>query len=258
MILHLSDLHFGTEKKECLDAIRRFVTEHEIEAVVVSGDLTQRARFKQFYACKIFLDSLGLPYIVIPGNHDIPLFHLWRRFFNPFGRYQMFFGMTEQVLETENFYIMGLNTIHPKFHTKGTIHLDQIAAVAEKLKQSPSRKRTILLTHQPFYVDSLDRSYFKDRPENSILALKVWAPLGLDAILHGHLHQSAVYDLNKVYALNAHKPLYEVHAGTATSYRLHHQTRNSFNLIDASLKVVEYYFEQQQSKFIIFNESQKI
>ena len=62
MILHLSDLHFGTEKSACMAAIRLFCLEHEIEAVVVSGDLTQRARYTQFYDCKQFLDSLNLPY----------------------------------------------------------------------------------------------------------------------------------------------------------------------------------------------------
>ena len=91
MILHLSDLHFGTEKSACMAAIRLFCLEHEIEAVVVSGDLTQRARYTQFYDCKQFLDSLNLPYLVVPGNHDIPLYHLWNRVFSPFTRYQLFF-----------------------------------------------------------------------------------------------------------------------------------------------------------------------
>ncbi len=67
MILHLSDLHFGTEREACLQAIRQLCEEHPFEAVVVSGDLTQRARFIQFYACRQFLDSLQLPYLVVPG-----------------------------------------------------------------------------------------------------------------------------------------------------------------------------------------------
>ena len=73
MILHLSDLHFGTERPECLKAIQQFCQSHPLEAVVVSGDLTQRARFGQFFDCKKFLDQLNTPYMVIPGNHDIPL-----------------------------------------------------------------------------------------------------------------------------------------------------------------------------------------
>lgn len=73
MLLHLSDLHFGTERPECIRPIQKFCAVHKPEVVVVSGDLTQRAKFKEFYACKQFLESLNIPYFVVPGNHDIPL-----------------------------------------------------------------------------------------------------------------------------------------------------------------------------------------
>ena len=123
MILHLSDLHFGTEREACLQAIRQLCEEHYFEAVVVSGDLTQRARFIQFYACRQFLDSLKLPYLVVPGNHDIPLYHVWNRFFSPFARYQLFFGGMENTLETEHFYVIGVNSIRRRYHTRGHISL---------------------------------------------------------------------------------------------------------------------------------------
>mgnify|MGYP000859553870 FL=1 len=110
MLLHLSDLHFGTEREVCIQAIQQFCQQHRPEAIVVSGDLTQRARFKQFYACRQFLDSLSLPYLVVPGNHDIPLYQVWNRFFSPFVLYQAFFGRLETTLETEHFYIVGLCT----------------------------------------------------------------------------------------------------------------------------------------------------
>ena len=103
MLLHLSDLHFGTEREVCIQAIQQFCQQHRPEAIVVSGDLTQRARFKQFYACRQFLDSLSLPYLVVPGNHDIPLYQVWNRFFSPFVLYQAFFGRLETTLETEHF-----------------------------------------------------------------------------------------------------------------------------------------------------------
>lgn len=83
MLLHLSDLHFGTEIEACLDAIRLFCTQHKPEVIVVSGDITQRARYQQFYKCRQFLDSLNIPYLVVPENHDIPLYHVWNRFFHP-------------------------------------------------------------------------------------------------------------------------------------------------------------------------------
>jgi 3',5'-cyclic AMP phosphodiesterase CpdA len=251
MILHLSDLHFGTEQENCLKAIREFCLEYPLEAVVVSGDLTQRARYLQFFHCKKFLESLGLPYIVIPGNHDIPLFHLWKRFWKPFGRYQFFFGDMEQTLETDHFYIMGLNTIHPKFHTKGMITDAQIKKINQQLAKAPDQKQKILLTHQPFFLGTAEKNLAKDRPVNSVKALRAWAEFGLNAVLHGHLHQSAVFDLNEIYQLGADHEIFEVHAGTATSYRLHGQSVNSFNLIYPDLKVEVFKFDQTQLKFTL-------
>ena len=126
MLLHLSDLHFGTERPECIRAIQKFCIEQQPEVVVVSGDLTQRAKFKEFYACKQFLESLKIPYFVVPGNHDIPLYHLWNRAFRPFGLYQLFFGSLENTLVTQHFYLIGMNSIRRRYHTRGSISLEKI------------------------------------------------------------------------------------------------------------------------------------
>ena len=251
MILHLSDLHFGTEKIECIDAIRKFCNLHSPEAVVVSGDLTQRARFKQFYACKQFLESLQLPYLVIPGNHDIPLYHLWNRFFNPFRRYQWFFGKMETVLETEHFFVVGVNSIRRRYHTKGHISIEQIQYIDQILKNAPPYKLKLVVAHQPFYSPPDDPHGIKDCPVLGKTALKMWGKSGLNGLLHGHLHQSAVYDLNLIYQLQSHHPVLEIHAGTATSYRLHQGLPNSFNVIENNMDVTPYYFSEQLQEFVI-------
>ena len=250
MILHLSDLHFGTEQIACISAIQRFCQQHQPEAVVVSGDLTQRARFEQFAACKQFLDRLGCAYLVIPGNHDIPLYHLWHRFRRPFARYQFFFGEMEHVLETEHFYLIGLNTIRAHYHTKGEISLAQIEQVNTLLKQAPAHKKKMIVTHQPFYTPPNDSHGKKDKPLLAQTALAQWAQLGLNGLLHGHLHQSAVYDLNEIYQFNIGHPLLEIHAGTATSFRLHQHLPNSFNVITSTLDVLFYRFDQNVKDFV--------
>lgn len=251
MILHLSDLHFGTEKKACLEAIQRFCLEHQPEAVVVSGDLTQRARFKQFFDCKKFLESLKIPYLVIPGNHDIPLYHLWNRFFSPFARYQLFFGKLENVLETEHFYVIGVNSIRRRYHTKGHISLEQIQRINALLKSAPEHKIKMIAAHQPFYTPPENDHGVKDCPVLGEMALEAWSQSGLNALVHGHLHQPAVYDLNHVYHLGAAHSILEIHAGTATSYRLHHGLPNSFNMIENNMDVTPYYFSEQLQEFVI-------
>lgn len=250
MILHLSDLHFGTERPECLKAIQQFCQSHPLEAVVVSGDLTQRARFGQFFDCKKFLDQLNTPYMVIPGNHDIPLYHLWNRFFNPFTRYQIFFGELEPVFETENFYLIGVNSIRRRYHTKGHLSLEQIQRIDMKLAQAPVSKLKIIVSHQPFYVPSQNKRGFKDSPLMAKIALQAWAEHGLFGVLHGHLHQPATYDLNQIFELGLDHPVYDVHAGTSASNRLHQNEPNSFNLIDATGNISQYLFDEMAQSFV--------
>ncbi len=249
MLLHLSDLHFGTERPACLTAIQEFCSEQQPELVVVSGDLTQRARYREFFHCKQFLDSLNCPYIVVPGNHDIPLYHVWDRIFNPFTRYQLFFGNMEMTLETEHFYVIGVNSIRRRYHTRGHISLEQIQQIDQILKQAPVDKIKIIAAHQPFYTPPDDPHGIKDCPLLGRMALEVWSQSGLKALLHGHLHQSAVFDLNSLYHLGAGHPVLDIHAGTATSYRLHHALSNSFNVIDKQADVRHYQFNLQQARF---------
>ena len=251
MILHLSDLHFGTEKQACMHAIQVFCEQHQPEAVVVSGDITQRAKFYQFYACKQFLDGLKRPYLVVPGNHDIPLYHIWNRVFSPFVRYQFFFGLAESVLETEHFYLVGLNSIRRRHHTKGHISFAQIQSVAQKLRQAPKDKIKLVVVHQPFYSAPDDAHGIKDCPILGKMALENWSQVGLNGLLHGHLHQPAVYDLNQIYALGALHPVLDIHAGTATSYRLHRGLPNSFNVIYPNMEIEHYYFDAQTHAFLL-------
>ena len=249
MLLHLSDLHFGTERLECIRAIQKFCVEQQPEVVVVSGDLTQRAKFREFLACKQFLESLKTPYFVVPGNHDIPLYHLWKRAFQPFGLYQLFFGSLENTFATQHFYLIGMNSIRRRYHTRGSISLAQIQKVDQQLMQAPANKLKIIVSHQPFYTDN-ENHHLKDCPALGQFAIREWGQHQLYALLHGHLHLVAVYDLNQEFALNLQHPVYEVHAGTATSKRLHKNTPNSFNVIRNDGSFQHYFFDEQQQDFI--------
>lgn len=249
MLLHLSDLHFGTERQECIRAIQTFCQAQRPEVVVVSGDLTQRAKFKEFLACRQFLDGLNIPYFVVPGNHDIPLYQLWSRVFRPFGLYQLFFGSLENTLVTEHFYLIGMNSIRRRYHTRGHISLEQIQHVDEVLQKAPAHKLKIIVSHQPFYTDN-EQHHLKDCPSLGKFALKEWGQHQLFALLHGHLHLVAVYDLNQEFKLNLEQPVYEVHAGTAISSRLHQNMPNSFNVIHNDGTFEHYYFDEVTQSFM--------
>lgn len=249
MLLHLSDLHFGTEQARPVRALKQLCDELAPELVVVSGDLTQRARHQQFIDAKRFLESLQCPYLVIPGNHDIPLFHLPRRFWRPFHRFQQCFGSLEPHIETEHFFVIGVNSIKAHYHTKGSISHRQIEQVALQLQAAPAHKHKIVVSHQPFMVDPQDDKAAKDIPRLMLPALKRWSACGLQALLHGHLHQCAVYDLNRYFLLKCAHPVLDVHAGTALSHRLRHSLPNSVNVVQADLTVSCYHYNDTQGRF---------
>ena len=251
MILHLSDLHFGTEKPECLRAIEQFCKEQQPEAVVVSGDITQRARLMQFVNCKHFLDGLNIPYLVVPGNHDIPLYNVWNRFVSPFRFYQFFFKELEPTLETEHFFIIGVNSVRPRYHTKGHISLEQIQRTDDLLKQAPADKLKLVVLHQPFYTSPGDPHGMEDSPVLAKVALNQWGKSGLNGLLHGHLHKSAVYNLTEVLALDCDHNIYDIHAGTATSHRLYKNLPNGFNVILNDGQVEFYTFDKLSKRFVL-------
>ncbi len=89
-IAHMSDLHFGRTDSTVVKALITFVNEIKPDLVAVSGDLTQRARSWQFQEARAFLDALPKPQIVIPGNHDVPLYNVFARFVSPLDKYRRY------------------------------------------------------------------------------------------------------------------------------------------------------------------------
>ena len=87
VLLQISDTHFGTEQPQVVEALVALAAQQRPDVVVLSGDITQRARPAQFLAAKAFVDRLGAPVLAIPGNHDIALFDLWARLTGPYARY---------------------------------------------------------------------------------------------------------------------------------------------------------------------------
>ena len=84
-IAHLSDIHFGRVDSRIIEPLVQTIEAVAPTFVAVSGDLTQRARRSQFRARASFSTSLRVPVLVVPGNHDVPLFNLAARFIDPYG-----------------------------------------------------------------------------------------------------------------------------------------------------------------------------
>jgi 3',5'-cyclic AMP phosphodiesterase CpdA len=89
-ILHVSDLHFGRIDPATLDPLRKTAERLKPDLVVVSGDLTQRARAWQFREARDYLATLPKPQLVVPGNHDVPLYDVVSRFLRPLSNYRRY------------------------------------------------------------------------------------------------------------------------------------------------------------------------
>ncbi|EXF45500.1 DNA repair exonuclease [Pseudomonas sp. BAY1663] len=190
-ILQISDTHFGTEQPPVVQALEAHVREHGADLLIFSGDITQRARRGQFAAARAFVERLrghGIgETLVIPGNHDIPLYNLFARFLTPYGNYRRHFGEElEPVFENEQMLVIGLNTTHPRRHKDGRVTAEQVEAVAQRLARTDGDKVRIVVAHQPF--GAMLQSDLSNLQHGAEAALQRWAELGLDLVMGGHIH----------------------------------------------------------------------
>src|SRR5918998_1970966 len=128
-LIHLSDLHFGAHDDRLVEAVERKVDELEPDLVVISGDFTQRARTEQFKEACRFLERLrdaGLEVLGVPGNHDVPLYDVLRRFLSPLTRYRRFVDETLcPFFELPGVAVLGINTARSLTFKDGHISNEQ-------------------------------------------------------------------------------------------------------------------------------------
>lgn len=257
LVLHLSDTHFGTERSEVSAALLNLAQEVQPDVAILSGDVTQRARRGQFDAARRFLDALAAPVkLVIPGNHDIPLFNLAARLFNPYGNYRRAFGLElEPQFSSKDFLVIGVNTTRPWRHKDGEVSAQQIENVSQQLQRALPNQLRIVAVHQPVFVER--ESDCVDLLHGHNLAIQAWAEAGADLILSGHIHLAYVRNLREQLP-KLPRPIWTASAGTAVSKRVREGQPNSVNLIrydHAQLpqvcQVDRLDFDATSSRFII-------
>ena len=146
MLLQISDAHFGTERVPVVSALLQFAREQGPDLVVLSGDITQRARRSQFQAARSFLDQLQpAALLAIPGNHDIPLFNLAARLCTPYANFARVFGTNlEPVFEAAQLLVIGVNTTRPRWHKDGEVSPAQIERVARRLERASADRKSVV------------------------------------------------------------------------------------------------------------------
>ena len=235
-IVHLSDLHFGRVDGELLDPLRNRIEALTPHLVVVSGDLTQRAKPHQFREARAFLDSLPQPQLVVPGNHDVPLYNVFQRFLSPLGKYKRIVtrDLTPEFMDDE-IAVVGINTARSLVFKDGRINSEQVAHVKSRLCNLDNRVVKIVVTHHPFDVpEDHDDSEIVDK---AVRAMQAFSECGADVMLAGHLHKSHTVQSTERYKTAGHAALL-VQAGTATSTRARGET-NTFNCLKVTADDIE-------------------
>jgi 3',5'-cyclic AMP phosphodiesterase CpdA len=233
-LIHLSDLHFGAHDERLVEAVEKRIDDVRPDLVVISGDFTQRARTEQFEQACLFLERLkqaGHEVLGVPGNHDVPLYDVLRRFLSPLTRYRRYIDQTLCPFhELPGAAVLGINTARSFTFKDGRINEDQVAYIRDAFSRTRPDTARILVTHHPLFAlpvgDGPELGKAIGRQE---LALDAVAKAGVDLLLAGHNHRASSHHARDL--VTDAGPALVVQAGTATSTRLRDEEQ-SFNLIE--------------------------
>jgi 3',5'-cyclic AMP phosphodiesterase CpdA len=233
-LIHLSDLHFGAHEPDMVDAVEASINSEKPDLVVISGDFTQRARTEQFRDACEFLTRLrdsGHEVLGVPGNHDVPLYDVLRRFLSPLTRYKRFIDETLcPYHELPGVAVLGINTARSLTFSDGRISHEQMDFIREAFGRADPKAMRVLVTHHPLFALPVGETGEVARAVGrSELALDAIADCGVDVLLAGHHHAAATHSAREL-ATRA-GPALVIQAGTATSHRLRDQ-KQSFNRIE--------------------------
>lgn len=218
-LLHLSDIHFGRENREALEAVATFAARIRPDAVIVAGDLTQKGRKSEFAAARDWLTGLGIQVIAAPGNHDTPLLHLPARAVRPFRRYEKYLDGMDAVgklieLAGGQVRIAALNTargVQGRLNwADGVIDLEDLDASLKLLAEGPETAWRLLICHHPLDEPGLSQVAVDTRRGGE--ALRRCAAAHVDAIFTGHIHDAFAHAIG-----TTRRPMVQMGSGTLST-----------------------------------------
>ena len=248
-LVHLSDLHFGRLDERIIPPLLSTIRSIAPDIIAVSGDLTQRARRRQFESARSFLKQLPPPVLVVPGNHDVPLFNLAARLLDPFGGYRTYIHRDlEPAYIDDEVAVIGMNSARALMTGgRGRLNTAQVEEAAARLSPLPPALIKVVVTHHPFDLpDGFGTEHLIGR---AAMAMARLASVGADLFLAGHLHVSHIGATAERYRVAGHSALV-VQAGTlSTRGRGELNTFNVLRVTRPDVTIERYSWESGSDSF---------
>lgn len=190
-LFHVSDVHFGVENRRALDHVAQAIREERPDALVCTGDVTQRAKHSEYAAAAEWFAGLGVPVVLEPGNHDMPYYNLFERFSDPYRRFRRLDAKVGTQFQNDDVVLVSLkSTVRAQARfpwSDGIVtkrSLDQ--TVQRLLELSDDPRHVIVTAHHPLLGPKEDAGNPTIGGDKAFAAL---ASAGADAIMTGHVHR---------------------------------------------------------------------
>ena len=233
-LFHISDVHFGVEDRAALEAVAKAIRDEAPDALVCTGDLTQRAKHSEYEAAADWFASLGVPVVLEPGNHDMPYYNLLERFTDPYRRYRRLRDKVGGAFEADDVILVSLKStvrVQPRFPwSDGVVTRKALAETVARLEKLKSDPRQVIVTaHHPLLGPEGERN----PTIGGTRAFAAIAAAGADAVLSGHIHRP-LDELREVDGA----AMRMIGAGTLST-RLRHGAPPSYRLITCTREAIQ-------------------
>ncbi|MEM9312242.1 MAG: metallophosphoesterase, partial [Pseudomonadota bacterium] len=191
-LFHISDVHFGVENREALAQVEQAIKAERPDALVCTGDITQRATHRQYAAAQEWFGKFDVPIWLDPGNHDMPYFNLIERFSDPYRRFNTLrASVAVDQFETEDLVLTPLKTTVRSQNrwpwSDGHVTWSAEGRTLDALRRYEGDPRHLIVTaHHPLHGPKIGGPTDTIRG-NEVLGILAYE--GMDAILTGHIHK---------------------------------------------------------------------